>query len=298
MKSPQPAEPWIDGPRSFASSAQTAVASTLSNALLAVSWAGIASTLYRIRRGEGALLAVNLSLIAYQGGFGSLHGLAAALVSVLVILLMYAFNDLYDAPLDVNNPKKDRALIAAYLEHRSVCVPAIWALSLLTIGLAYATLGARPALMVAAVFLVNVLYSTLLKGAPVIDVVWCGLWGALYAVVVETSPHLLVLVGLMTAVCHLYQALDDRASDAANHIVTTAVRSAALSRNILAGLSLLLFFALRPTFGDAWALSAFIPLAFFFVSPSARIAWLLSKAYFGIMWLSVLAVRPLDGVAW
>jgi len=179
MKSPQPAEPWIDGPRSFASSAQTAVASTLSNALLAVSWAGIASTLYRIRRGEGALLAVNLSLIAYQGGFGSLHGLAAALVSVLVILLMYAFNDLYDAPLDVNNPKKDRALIAAYLEHRSVCVPAIWALSLLTIGLAYATLGARPALMVAAVFLVNVLYSTLLKGAPVIDVVWCGLWGAL-----------------------------------------------------------------------------------------------------------------------
>src|SRR5262249_28099064 len=131
MKSPQPAEPWIDGPRSFASSAQTAVAAAPRNALLALSWAGIASTLYRVRRGEGALLAVSLSLIAYQGGFGTPRGLAGALVSTLVILLMYAFNDLYDAPLDVNNPKKDRALIAAYLEHRSLGVVAIWALSLL-----------------------------------------------------------------------------------------------------------------------------------------------------------------------
>jgi hypothetical protein len=96
----------------------------------------------------------------------------------------------------------------------------------------------------------------------------------------------------MTAVCHLYQTLDDRASDAANRIVTTAVRSATLSRNVLAALSLLLFFVLRPSFGDLWAASAFIPLALYFVSPSARVAWLLSKVYFGLMWLSVLEIVP------
>jgi 4-hydroxybenzoate polyprenyltransferase len=292
MNSPRSAEPWLDGPRPFAPRAQTAVASVPSNAFVAVCWAGIASTLHRMRGGEGALLAINFSLIAYQGGIETPRGLAGLLVSVLVIGLMYAFNDLYDAPLDVNNPKKDRALIAAYLEHRSVSNIAIWVLSLLTIGLAFATLGPRPALMVAAVFVVNVIYSTLLKGAPVIDVVWCGLWGALYATIVETSPVLLVLVGLMTAVCHLYQALDDRVSDAANHIVTTAVRSATLSRNMLAALSLLLFFVLRPSFGDLWATSAFAPLALYFVSPSPRVAWLLSKLYFGLMWLSVLEIVP------
>jgi 4-hydroxybenzoate polyprenyltransferase len=295
MDSPQRVKPWFDGPRSFTSSAQTAVTSVPRNALAAVFWAGIASTLYRMRRGEGALLAVNFSLIAYQGGLETPVGLAGLLVSVMVMGLMYAFNDLYDAPLDVNNPKKDRSLIAAYLEHRSICSIAIWVLSLLTIGLAFAALGARPAVMVAAVFVVNVIYSTLLKGAPVIDVVWCGLWGALFAVVIETSPSLLVLVGLMTAVCHLYQTLDDRAADAANHIVTTAVRSAALSRNVLAALSLLLFFVLRPWFGDLWALTAFVPLALYFVSPSARVAWLLSKVYFGIMWLSVLELGPAAG---
>ena len=74
-------------------------------------WAGLASTLHRVRRGEGALLAVNLSLIVHQG-LSHPRGLAQVLVSVLAIGLMYAFNDLYDAPGDAHNPRKDRALIA------------------------------------------------------------------------------------------------------------------------------------------------------------------------------------------
>ena len=44
---------------------------------------------------------------------------------------------------------------------------------------------------------------------------------------VRENPMPLVLIGLMTAVCHLYQALDDRTADAANAITTTAVRSIA-----------------------------------------------------------------------
>jgi 4-hydroxybenzoate polyprenyltransferase len=248
--------------------------------------AGISSTLHRIRRGEGALLAVNLSLIAFYGG--NLSGdLAEAVVSGLAILLMYAFNDLYDAPVDLNNPKKDRGLVATYLEHRRACGIAMLMLKLATVALAFAFLGTRAAIAVTGVMLVNVSYSMLWKGMPVADVIWCGIWGALYAAIVSASPSLLLLVGLMTAVCHVYQTLDDRPSDAANGIMTTAVRSSVLSRNVLIALSVLLFLALREPLGG-WALTAFTPLVLFFATARPSTGWLLSKAYFAAVWLSLL----------
>jgi 4-hydroxybenzoate polyprenyltransferase len=251
--------------------------------------AGVASTLHRLRHGEGALLAVNLSLIGYQGA-PLPRSLAQALVSLLALGLMYAFNDLYDAPTDSNNPKKDRALIATYLAHRRECGGAIIVLKLLTFALAWVTVGTPAAVAVGGVLLVNVVYSTLLKGVPVVDVAWCGLWGALYAAIVEAPASLVLLVGLMTAVCHLYQTLDDRVADAANGITTTAVRSAVLSRNVLVALSVLLCIALRAPLGGAWALSAFTPLALFFVAGNPRTGWLLTKVYFGVMWLSLLGI--------
>jgi 4-hydroxybenzoate polyprenyltransferase len=260
----------------------------------ALVWAGFASTLHRIQRGEGALLAINLSLAASQG-LGDLRVLAGALVSVLTIGLMYALNDLYDAPLDWNNPKKDRALIATYVAHRRVGALAIVVLKVATLALASAALGGRATAAVAGVMVVNLVYSTRLKGVPVIDVAWCGLWGVLYTAIVTASPSLLVVVGLMTAVCHLYQALDDRDADAENAIVTTAVRSAGLSRNVLAALSVLLFVALRGPLGDLWAASALTPLAVFFVAPSAHTGWLLTKVYFGIVWLYLLGVAGAAG---
>jgi 4-hydroxybenzoate polyprenyltransferase len=260
----------------------------------ALLWAAAASTLHRVRRGEGALLAVNLSLILYQD-VTSVRGLAAALVSLLTIALMYAFNDLYDAPLDVNNPKKDQACVAAYLDHRGLGGAAIFVLHLVTIALAFACLDARASLAVTAAMLVNLLYSIAMKGMPVADVIVCGLWGAAYAAIVDPSPSLVILVGLMTAVCHLYQTLDDRAADAANAIITTAVRSPVLSRNVLVGLSALLFAALCPTFGVAWALTAFTPLAIFLACDSPRAGWLLTKVYFGAMWLSVLEIAGAAG---
>src|SRR5207244_9763596 len=92
---------------------------------------------------------------------------------------------------------------------------------------------------VLGVIIVNLLYSIVFKGVPVADVAWVWLWGALYASIVGGPPRLLVLVGLMTAVCHLFQALDDRVPDAASGIRTTAVRSPALARNVLIVLSVL-----------------------------------------------------------
>jgi 4-hydroxybenzoate polyprenyltransferase len=294
MDSGEGPDRW-DAPQSLAAVPPAIVTPAVATGTIAaIAWAGAASTLHRIQRGEGALLAINLSLVAYLG-MGRPDALAAALVSVLAIGLMYAFNDLYDAPTDSNNPKKDGAIIATYLEHRRVCALAIIVLTVGSIAFASAMLGPRAAVAVAGAMVANVVYSMALKGVPVVDVVWCGLWGALYAAIVTSSPSALVLVALMTAVCHLYQALDDRVADAANAIVTTAVRSATLSRDVLVVLCGLLFVVLRGPLGSAWALTAFAPLGLFWVCRDPRAGWLLTKLYFGIVWLYVLELGRAAG---
>jgi 4-hydroxybenzoate polyprenyltransferase len=280
------AEGWADA-SPIAPTAPPIVRPARTGAASALVYAGAASTLHRLRRGEGALPAVNFSLLASQG-LGRPDTLAGAFVSVLAIAVMYALNDLWDAPADARNPKKDQTVVATYLAQRRLGAVALVVLHLATIALALATLGPRATAAVAGVMVVNLVYSTVLKGVPIVDVVWCGLWGALFAAIVEPSLWLVGIVGLMTAVCHLYQALDDRITDAANAITTTAVRSPALSRNVLVALSACLAVALAPALGPLWALSALTPLAIYFACDRAHVGWLLTKAYFGVMWLAVL----------
>lgn len=280
-------------PRLFAATVATPFVATQGNRLSLLWAAAVASTLDRIRLGEGALLAVNVSLIAYQGA-PPLHAVIQAVISVLVIGLMYAFNDLYDAPTDWNNPKKDRTLVATWVEHRRVGTLAILGLKVVALVVAFVLLGPRAGAAVAGVMVFNVVYSVALKGVPVIDVAWCGMWGVLYAAIVGAPVSLLVVVGLMTAVCHLFQALGDRVSDAAAGITTTAVRSRVLSRNVLLALCSLLFLALRGPLGIA-ALTSFTPLALFFAMANPRSGWLLTKVYFGVMWLCLLGVSGAAG---
>src|SRR5262249_53676763 len=116
--------------------------------------------------------------------------------------------------------------------------------------------------------------------------VW--VWGSLYAAIVGATPLLVFLVGLMTGICHLFQALDDRAPDAANGIETTAVRSATLSRNVLVALTGLLAATLAVSLGAVGAASALVPLAIFFAVADAGVGWLLTKAYFAVVWLWIL----------
>ncbi|HJQ83708.1 MAG TPA: UbiA family prenyltransferase [Candidatus Binatia bacterium] len=267
---------------------------TSAGTLRAIAWAMLASTLHRIRRGEGALLAINLSLIVQQTATVP-RALAQAAVSALAIATMYAFNDLWDAPTDWRNPKKDRALIAAYVEHRRGAIGATLLLKLLALGLSLAALGPAATAAVAAVMVVNVIYSVALKGVPVVDVAWVWVWGVLYAAIVEPPLALLVVVGLMTATCHLFQALDDRVPDAANGIRTTAVRSPTLARNVLVVVSLLLCLSLQAPFGTAGAVTAFTPLVLFFTVGNPGTGWVLTKAYFGVVWLCLLGMSGAAG---
>jgi len=178
-----------------------------------IAWAMAASTYHRIWLGEGVLIAINVSILLYRAvGLGEL--IAGTIVSVLTLGVMYAFNDAYDAAADRHNPKKDQRQVSVYFDHRRACYRILLAAKILTVVLAWVLLGPASATATATVIAVNFIYSTALKGVPIVDVAWCGVWGAAFAAVVLPPTDLIVLVGLMTAVCHLYQALGDRSADA------------------------------------------------------------------------------------
>jgi len=93
----------------------------------------------------------------------------------------------------------------------------------------------------------------------------------------------------MTAVCHLFQALGDRSADAQNRITTTAVFSSNASAAVLFVLCAMVAVMLRAPLGSVLALSAFIPLALFFSLRNTHVGWMLTKVYYGVAWLLVLA---------
>src|SRR5262249_23964589 len=176
-------------------------------------------------------------------------------------------------PVDWNNPKKDHRLIATWMQHRRVGVLVTFALKLATLALALVTLGPTPAAALAAVMIVNVVYSTMAMGMPVADILAVAAWGALYAAIVDRSPLVVVVVGLMTAICHVFQVVDDREPDAANGIRTTAVRSAGLSRAVMIALTVVLVAAVLRPLGPLGACTALTPLAVFLLVRDAGVGW-------------------------
>jgi hypothetical protein len=154
---------------------------------------------------------------------------------------------------------------------------------------ALALLGARSAGVVAALFLVNLSYSAILKGKAGLDVIWVGLWGALYAMVPGAVPlDLVLLVGVMTSICHIFQILRDRSADDTNQIQTSAVASRWLPFAQLAVGCTAMAAVLWAVLGPLAAASAFAPLLLRLTLASNQTAWLVSKAYYGVVWLLAL----------
>ncbi len=250
-------------------------------------WALTAPLLHRIRRGEGGLLVVNV-LLAFAG-----HPIAVALglslVSVLCLLTLYLFNDLIDAEADRKNPKKDQALAATYARHQKPLL-LVW---LLLTGLAVAAgvmIDAKAGTAVVIVSLINVAYSLLGKKVPYGDLATVCLWGGSFTAIATSNPAWFALTGIMTAVCHIYQASEDRDADRANHVRT----SAALASTRLWALQIALALALV---GAGWALQpGLLPLSFAaFVyywwrwHEQPRVGWFWSKVHFAIVVMSLVA---------
>jgi 4-hydroxybenzoate polyprenyltransferase len=247
----------------------------------------------RIRRGEGALLAVNGALAAAtHPALATLAGAVA--LSGLVLTIAYGINDWRDAEHDLRNPKKDKRLIQAILERRRPFLVWLCGLHAAAFVLALGILGPRSAAAVGTMLAVNFLYSWWVKGAPALDLVAVVAWGASYAAIVSPSPVFWASVGLMTGMMHVFQMQQDRWVDAANEVSTTAVRLPQLVTLSLAGLCILLAAILYRPLGPLGALSAFIPLGLRLLLVDTGRAWMACRVYcgFALLWALWITYGP------
>jgi hypothetical protein len=265
-------------------------AGALRPGLRTLAWAHAAPLVNRFRRGEGLLLAVTWS-IALAARPSARTFLAQALVSTVVLTLLYLLNDVYDCRQDLNDPGKDQTLVRFYFEHRSSLLGLVALEHVGSVLLALALLGPNSAIAVAVVLAVNLAYSTSLKGRAVADVPCVALWGAAYAAVPGQVPlSLLALVGIMTSICHIFQITRDRNVDEINRIRTSAVAASWLPYAQLAAGCAAMGLVLGDLLGPVAALSAGAPLLLRLVLRSNQAAWMLSKAYYGAIWLIALGV--------
>jgi 4-hydroxybenzoate polyprenyltransferase len=248
-------------------------------------------TLRRLQRAEGVLLAINASIILTHPS--SLPRMAAQLaVSAIVLALLYAYNDVYDCHADLANPKKDMALVRLLILHRAAIVRLLLVLSVAMVGVAQVTLGTASAVAVAAVLGINVVYSHYFKRMVVVDVLWVGLCGATYILTpgIPLDVGIVLLVGLMTAVSHVFQTLGDRNVDDRNAVSTTAVFSPGLATGLLVVFCGATAWVVARWFGLLAATTAFVPLVAYLVLRDAERAWLVAKAYFAVLWLALLGL--------
>jgi hypothetical protein len=257
--------------------------------LLPLARAHVAPLVNRLWRGEGVLLAVNVS-IALAARPDPRTLLAQVAISTAVLALLYLLNDVYDCHEDLHDPGRDQVFVRFCIRHRGLLFRLLAVEQVATAGLALALLGPRSAAAVAAVFLVNLAYSADIKGRAAVDVPWVALWGACYAMVpgVPLPLTVVALVGAMTSICHVFQITRDLPFDVVSQIRTSAVAVRWLPLAQLAGGCLVMGFLLLDLLGPGAALSAAVPLLLRLTLRSNQAAWLLSKAYYAAIWLGVL----------
>ena len=247
----------------------------------------LAAPLYhRLRVGEGGLFVVNATLALKGHPVGEALGLAVT--SLVCLLSLYLFNDIIDARDDQHNPKKDHLLAGFYVRERRAFLVSWLLMSGLAV-VASAWLDARAAVWVLAVSLINVAYSLFCKKVPLLDVVWVGVWGGAYASIVTDAAAWVVMVGAMTAVCHIYQISEDRDADAASGFATSAMLAAplrSLLQAVLTGMLVATAWTLTP---DAVALTFVAFFAYWLAWHNRpRTAWILAKAHFSVVWAYLL----------
>lgn len=245
----------------------------------------------RLKQGEGVLLAINASIILYASAPLPTMG-AQLLISLLVLALLYSYNDLHDCYLDRKNPKKDQELVSLLIAHRPRFYRVLALQAAITLLLAILFIGTTSVQAIISILLMNALYSGYLKKVPVIDVIWIALFGAVYVAILEVplDYRIFVLVGVMTGISHIYQALGDRSVDRQNEVRTTAVFSPNVASGLLLGFCAVLFLVLEHFFGLPIGLTALLPYGLHRAMADSRRVWLLSKIYFAIIWLSLLLV--------
>jgi 4-hydroxybenzoate polyprenyltransferase len=254
-------------------------------------------TLRRLQRAEGVLLAINASIILTHPSSPFRMVIQLAL-SAAVLALLYAYNDVYDCRTDLENPKKDHELVQMLVAHRDRIIRILLVLFVVAVVVAFLTLGTASAAAVAAVLGINVAYSHVFKRTVVLDVVWVGLCGGTYILTpgIPLDPRIVLLVTLMTGASHVFQTLGDRTVDDRNSVATTAVVSPRLAFALLVAFCAVAAWVVGDYFGPVLALTAFVPVVAQVLTKDAERAWLLSKVYFGALWLALLVFADVSSV--
>lgn len=242
----------------------------------------------RIKLGEGGLVVFNLSLllVAFPGPWLAIAG---GFHSLLVLTLMYAWNDLYDAAKDRRDPKKDQALVCLLLRHRRSFWMGFSVLSVALVLFGLAFLGADVGVWTAAVLTINAVYSLWLKSVPAIDVLCVGAWGGTYLAVAGAGGALCALAGVMTGISHIFQTVRDRRVDTRAGVATSAVFGEGLTRVLLVACCFILAAVLARLGGFVWAASALLPLLIAKAVRRPTRAWLITKGYFAVTWAALLS---------
>lgn len=251
-------------------------------------WAHLMPLTHRLERGEGLLYPVALSLVV--GVSPAPRLIAQALVALVALGLLYFVNDLSDCHRDLNDPGKNRDLTTYLVRHRPTLVRLVLAEHVLLVLVAYVAIGWRSAVAVAAVTVVNLIYSAALKGTPVVDAPWVALWGGLYLLVIapEDPLSLIAVPAVMTAVMHAHQVLRDREIDRINAVGTSAVTRRWLPSLQIALACVAMVVLVSHHRGPWLGASAVIPFVLHATLRSNQVAWFASRAYFAVIWLVLL----------
>lgn len=242
----------------------------------------------RVKLGEGGLVVFN-ALHSAWASKSVLITIKESILSLLVITVLYGFNDYIDRAADLKNPKKDQSFVQAINTNPFLFLSLNLALSLLGLILVYLLLGSDKGLVLLALFIVNVLYSLWLKSFVIADILVVIAWGGLYAMLAgKLNWKLAAITGVMTGIAHIYQMTSDKPCDEANHVQTSAVRWPAALPASMALLCGITGYLLQTQLAGLWSLSACLPILFFIFGKNISLSWHASRLYFAICWLALL----------
>ena len=243
----------------------------------------------RVKKGEGGLILFNVLLSVFFYRNLSMVVLQS-LLAILSMSMLYGFNDYVDRNADLVNPKKNPTLTKRIGQHHLYFILLNLLISFGCIALAIRLVDYKKGLLVAALLVVNMVYSLRVKSLPIADLIIVGIWGSLFVSIVADVPYPLIgVVGLMTSIAHLFQAITDREVDAQNQVDTSATKF----KNpifLLLGFSALLSYSIYLLLGVLAGASAFIPALSFLWIKNVHTTWNVSRVYFGTTWLLILYV--------
>ncbi len=242
----------------------------------------------RVKLGEGGLVVFNLFHAAFYTRSITATILETAF-SMLVITLLYGFNDYQDREVDRCNPKKEKTFVEAINQHSKFYLGLHIGISLLCLLTAFFWGGVNKGIVLIALFAVNIIYSLWLKAFLIGDLLIVILWGGLFALLAGPSNAILATItGLMTGMAHIFQMKTDQPYDQANNVQTTAVRFPAVIPALFAALCLTTGILLNRQLNLWWGLSAALPLFFYLVGSNLSLAWHAARLYFFICWIMLL----------